>query len=118
MSWYIAVLKKYVQFDGRARRKEFWMFVLFNFIFSIIASIIDYALGGGNTVGIVYGLAVFFPSLSVGIRRLHDTGKSGWFTLVTLIPIIGWIWYLILVAAEGNNGPNEYGEDPKATEAI
>lgn len=115
MSWYLEVLKKYAVFSGRARRTEYWMFVLFNFIFCIVASVLDSVLFRG--VGVLYGLyalAVLIPSLAVSVRRLHDVGKSGWFLLVGLIPIAGFIWLLILMCLDSVPGSNEYGPYPKA----
>ncbi|MFV0506372.1 MAG: DUF805 domain-containing protein [Bacteroidales bacterium] len=111
MNYYIKVLKNYVNFTGRARRKEFWMFVLFSFIISIIIYIIEQLIGSasGPESGPIYGiynLAVFLPSLAVAIRRMHDVGKSGWFILIP-------IYNLILCCTEGNEGSNKYGEDPK-----
>lgn len=128
MNWYLQVLKKYADFNGRARRKEFWMFVLFNLIFSIIAIWLDRLLGtefdfvssGYGTAysfGWIYTLYILFiliPGLAVSVRRLHDTGKSGWMLLVALIPFVGGIWLIVLYATPGNVGDNAYGPDPKA----
>ena len=119
MNWYLQVLKKYAEFNGRARRKEYWMFALFNIIFLIAAMIIDNI--AGTTIGVlpdglfyfVYALAVFIPGLAVGVRRLHDVGKSGWFYLIILIPIVGAIWLLVLFCTDGVVGQNEYGINPK-----
>jgi uncharacterized membrane protein YhaH (DUF805 family) len=119
MNWYLAVLKNYAGFSGRARRKEYWMFVLFNFIFLIIAMIIDNDLKttvGGLPYGLFYSLyaiAVLIPGLAVAVRRLHDVGKSGWMILIALIPIIGAIWLLVLMVTDSNPGENEYGANPK-----
>jgi uncharacterized membrane protein YhaH (DUF805 family) len=119
MSWYIAVLKKYAVFSGRARRKEFWMFVLFNVIFSIVATLLDRVLGtrvgemGNGWISILYSLAVLIPSLAVAVRRLHDIGKSGWWLLISLIPLIGAIWLLILYIKDSQPGDNQYGPNPK-----
>ncbi|MFC6156869.1 DUF805 domain-containing protein [Kribbella sp. NPDC058693] len=127
MQWYIDVLKKYAVFDGRARRKEYWMFVLFNVIASIILSILDKILGldfgSGSTsssgwLSTIYSLAVLLPTIGVAIRRMHDTGRSGWWILINLIPCIGWIWFIVLAAQEGNAGDNQYGPDPKAAERF
>lgn len=115
MEWYLKVLRQYADFDGRARRKEYWMFVLFNFLLSIGVSAIDYMLGT-SFLGMIYSLAVLVPSIAVGVRRLHDIGKSGWMLLVGLIPLVGVIWLLVLFASEGHIGPNQYGEDPKQIE--
>ena len=119
MNWYLKVIKNYAGFSGRARRKEYWMFFLFNMLFLIAAMIIDNVLG--TTVGrlpyglfyFLYALAVLLPGLAVAVRRLHDVGKSGWFMLIGLIPIVGAIWLLVLCCTEGNPGTNEYGANPK-----
>ena len=120
MNWYIQVLKKYAVFNGRARRKEYWMFVLFNIIFAVVAVILDNILGtsfqgaGYGLFYLLYGLAVIIPSIAVGVRRLHDTDRSGWWLLICLIPIIGGIWLIVLLATAGTAGENKYGADPKA----
>lgn len=120
MNWYIQVLKKYAVFSGRARRKEYWMFVLFNIIFAVVAVILDNILGtsfqgaGYGLFYLLYGLAVIIPSIAVGVRRLHDTDRSGWWLLICLIPIIGGIWLIVLLATAGTAGENKYGADPKA----
>jgi len=119
MNWYLKVLKQYTDFNGRARRKEYWMFVLFNLIFSVIAMILDNVFGiamEGIGYGPLYGiylLAIILPSLAVAVRRLHDIGKSGWMILITLIPLIGGIWLLVLLATDSNPGDNQYGPNPK-----
>ncbi|MEN4762441.1 MULTISPECIES: DUF805 domain-containing protein [unclassified Chryseobacterium] len=120
MNWYLKVLKQYADFNGRARRKEYWMYLLFNMIFAIVATILDNLLGLRFNEQIPYGyiyllyvLATFLPSLAVSVRRLHDVDKSGWFLLISFIPIIGGIWLLILYCTEGTQGRNQYGEDPK-----
>ena len=119
MNWYLKVLKQYADFSGRARRKEYWMFVLFNFIFIIIAAILDNILGtaiqgiGYGLFYILYVLATMIPNLAVSVRRLHDVGKSGWLILVGFIPIVGAIWLLILFVTDSQPGDNEYGPNPK-----
>jgi uncharacterized membrane protein YhaH (DUF805 family) len=123
MNWYLKVLKQYADFSGRARRKEYWMFVLFNLIFAIVAMILDNILG--LTVGILpygvfyvlYTLAVLIPGLAVAVRRLHDVGKSGWMILIALIPLIGAIWLLVLMVTDSNPGKNQYGSNPKEVTA-
>lgn len=114
MNWYLKVLRKYADFGGRARRKEYWMFVLFNLIFAIVAAILDSMLGSSMLIYGLYGLAMLIPSLAVTVRRLHDIGKSGWMFLIILIPIIGFIWLLILLIKDGDHAENQYGADPKA----
>lgn len=130
MNWYLQVLKKYADFSGRARRKEYWMFVLFNLIFIIAAGVLDNILGttfkmdaGYGATAMPYGwlymlyaLFVLIPGLAVSVRRLHDVGKSGWMILVALIPLIGAIWLLVLYVTAGDQGDNKYGPDPKAGE--
>ncbi|MEJ6950107.1 DUF805 domain-containing protein [Natronospora cellulosivora (SeqCode)] len=117
MNWYIKVIKNYAEFSGRARRTEYWMFFLFDMIFTFIASILDTIVFGAPSVFLfLYTLFTIIPFLAVTVRRLHDTNRSGWYYFVQLIPFIGVIWYLILLCLEGTNGPNSYGEDPKNQE--
>jgi uncharacterized membrane protein YhaH (DUF805 family) len=124
MQWYIDVLKNYATFSGRARRKEYWMFVLFNVIISLILGIIDNIIGttyGSANSGVlssIYSLLVLVPSIAVGVRRMHDTNRSGWWVLINLVPCIGWIWFIVLAAQEGTAGDNQYGPDPKAAERF
>ena len=106
MEWYLKVLKNYAGFSGRARRKEYWMFFLINMGISFVIGLIGGALEF-ELLGSLYSLAVMIPSIAVGVRRIHDTNKSGWFILIP-------IYNIILFATEGDSGPNEYGEDPKA----
>jgi len=119
MDWYIAVIKKYAVFSGRARRKEYWYFVLFNILVSIGLSFIDTATGtvnaetGYGLLSGIYSLAVLIPSLAVLIRRLHDTDRSGWWILIGLIPVIGWIVLLVFVVQDSHPGQNQYGDNPK-----
>ena len=123
MNWYLKVLRQYSDFNGRARRQEYWMFVLFNIIFSIAAAVLDMILGttiegiGYGPVYIIYGLIVLIPGLAVSVRRLHDVGKSGWMMFVILIPIVGAIWLIVLMATDGTPGENEYGANPKEVAA-
>jgi uncharacterized membrane protein YhaH (DUF805 family) len=119
MNWYLDVLKNYAVFSGRARRKEYWMFFLFNVIFAITAVIIDNVLGltiknvGSGPFYLLYALATLIPGIAVGVRRLHDTSKSGWYMLLGLIPCVGGIILLVLFATPGDVGSNQYGADPK-----
>ena len=114
MNWYVAVLKNYVGFNGRAGRQEFWMFVLFNIVIDIVLSIVDLAINSQLLAGL-YGLAVLLPSLAVAVRRLHDTGRSGWWILIGIIPIIGWIVLIVFYAAEGQPNANQFGPTPRLT---
>lgn len=138
--YYVDTLKnRYAQFSGRASRSEFWFFVLFNFIVSIILGVLDTTLGTGYTYEVVtnslttatteaasisvsqtigylqtfYGLAVLIPSIALSIRRLHDTGKSGWWLLIGLIPIIGFFVLIFFYVQDSQPGENEYGSNPK-----
>jgi uncharacterized membrane protein YhaH (DUF805 family) len=116
------VLSKYAVFSGRARRSEFWWFVLFNILVSIVASIIDAILGtdwstGSGLISLIVGLALFIPYLAVAVRRLHDTDRSGWWILIGLIPLIGFIVLLIFTVQDGTPGPNKHGASPKHPEA-
>lgn len=118
MEWYIKVIKQFNDFKSRARRKEYWMFTLFSIIISGILTLIDTNLGTevNNGTGLfngIYSLLVLVPSLAVGVRRLHDVGKSGWMLLVALIPLIGAIWLLILFCKEGQHQENKWGSNPK-----
>ncbi len=119
MNWYIKVLKNYVTFNGRARRKEYWIFFLVNTIISAVLTSVDsFIAGPGNIgifyyIGILYSLAVLLPGLAVSIRRLHDTGRSGWWLLILLIPLIGAIVLLIFMAQDSNPGENQFGPNPK-----
>ncbi len=100
---YIAVLKKYAEFDGRTTRSEFWYFVLASVIVGLLIGFIS------DSLGILYYLVVLVPSVAVGARRLHDIGNSGWMQLVSLIPLVGPIWLIILLATK-STGDNQYGK--------
>ena len=119
MYWYLKVLRQYFDFQTRASRKEYWMFVLFNIIFSLVAMMLDDILGitfNQTTYGpfsLLYGLAVFIPGIAVSVRRLHDIGKSGWMILVSLIPVIGPIWFLFMTVQDSQPDENRYGLNPK-----
>jgi uncharacterized membrane protein YhaH (DUF805 family) len=112
MNWYLMVLKKYADFNGRSRRKEYWMFVLFNMItqyglMAILALISPKLI----MVVYVYVFAVLIPSLAVAIRRMHDVGKSGWYILIP-------IYNLVLACTDSEPGTNEYGPNPKNPDEI
>lgn len=121
MDWYLAVLKKYVEFSGRARRKEYWMFYLFNFLITVGLVIVDGLAGlysqeaGLGVLSGIYSLAVLLPSLGVLVRRLHDTNRSAWWLLIALIPFVGAIVLLVFTVLPGDVGSNRYGADPKST---
>jgi uncharacterized membrane protein YhaH (DUF805 family) len=118
VSWYLAVLQNYAGFSGRARRTEYWMFALFNIIISIVLNLIGMAVKGGSILAAIYSLAVLIPALAVGVRRLHDTGRSGWWLLIALIPLIGAIVLIVFMATEGDHGDNAYGPNPKLSPAL
>ncbi|RLB74239.1 MAG: DUF805 domain-containing protein [Deltaproteobacteria bacterium] len=109
MKWYFEVLKKYIVFDGRARRQEYWMFMLVNFVVSVVLAILSF-----GTLEALYGLAVFLPSLGVSFRRLHDTDRSGLWLLLGLIPLLGALVLLYFFAQDSTPGPNPYGPNPKS----
>ena len=113
MEWYIKVLQHYFDFEGRARRKEFWMFVLVNLFVAIGVGIIGSMFGIEQTLSGLYSLAVFIPYLAVSVRRLHDTGRTGWWVLIYLIPLLGALVLLVFYVLDGEPGENEYGPDPK-----
>lgn len=123
MEWFLKVVRdNYANFNGRARRKEYWMFALFNVIFAVVAMVLDNVLGiaiNGVGYGPIYGLytlAVFVPGLAVAVRRLHDVSKSGWWLLIAFIPLVGGLYLLYLMVKEGDSGSNEYGSNPKTGE--
>lgn len=112
MYWYFAVLQKYAVFKGRARRKEFWMFHLISFIVAVLLGV------ASDEASALYSLIVFLPSFGVSVRRLHDIGRSGWWILVFLIPIIGVILMLYWYCQDSQSGFNEYGANPKDNAAL
>ena len=130
MKWFLKCLKQYADFSGRARRREYWFFQLFNLIFFIVIILglgfIANALGANDSITpefglntiiglliIFYVLALTIPSIAVTIRRLHDTGNSGWMLFISLIPLIGPIWLFILYVKNSQPGENKWGPNPK-----
>ena len=124
MVWYLKAMKKYSDFSGRASREEYWMFILFNFLISILFFLIDILLGTMNKIlfiGVltsIYSIVQTIPSWAVTVRRLHDVGKSGFFILIELIPLIGSIWLFFTLTMKGEEGTNLYGENPNNYEVI
>jgi uncharacterized membrane protein YhaH (DUF805 family) len=129
MRWYLEAFRKYAEFDGRARRKEYWFFALFNFLAAMGLMLVAAAIGAlfgrdsKDVVGFLlfvpislYWLAILIPSLAVTVRRLHDTGRSGWWWLISFVPFVGGIILLVFTVLEGDPGPNMYGPDPKVGE--
>lgn len=119
MEWYLKVLKNYAGFSGRARRKEYWYFVLFNLIISVVLGIVDGVTGSVNAetgmglLGSIYTLAVLIPAIAVSVRRLHDTGRTGWWLLISLVPLVGFIVLIVFLVQDSTPGENEYGANPK-----
>ncbi|TGC16142.1 hypothetical protein CQJ28_16065 [Escherichia sp. E2562] len=118
MDWYLKVLKNYVGFRGRARRKEYWMFILVNIIFTLVLGLLDKMLGwqragGEGILTTIYSILVFLPWWAVQFRRLHDTDRSAWWVLLFLIPFIGWLIIIIFNCQPGTPGENRFGPDPK-----
>ena len=110
-----SVFSQYVNFQGRSRRSEYWYFCLFSFIVSTILSVLGQVTGNNifNTIAGIFGIAILLPSLGVAVRRLHDIGKSGWFVLINLIPVIGSIILIIWYVKDSEPGDNKYGPNPK-----
>lgn len=119
MEWFLVALKKYAVFQGRARRKEYWYFILFYILIYIGLSIIEGMFGGSGSSGqggiltAVFTLGMLIPSLSVGVRRLHDTNRSGWWVLISLIPIVGVFILIYFTVQDGQSGTNRFGPNPK-----
>ncbi|KAA8995177.1 DUF805 domain-containing protein [Affinibrenneria salicis] len=113
MQWYLNVLKNYVGFSGRARRKEYWMFYLFNIIVSLVVAIIDTALGLNAILLMIYALAILLPGLAVTVRRLHDIGKSGWWILISMVPFVGGLVLVAFTCMDSQPAENQFGPNPK-----
>jgi uncharacterized membrane protein YhaH (DUF805 family) len=120
MKWYFKAFYEYFNFSGRARRKEFWIFILFNLTFTWLLSKVDATFNTQyfTITSYAYSLLVLIPTIAVSLRRLHDSGKTGWNLLLIFIPIIGWIWLLILLIMVGEPRTNRWGHYPKGVENI
>jgi uncharacterized membrane protein YhaH (DUF805 family) len=117
MNWYLEVLKhKYATFDGRAHREEFWMFTLVNFGISVALSLVENMLNFWLLSGL-YAVAVLVPSIALAVRRLHDTNRSGWWILLWLIPVLGFIVLVIFWIQPSDPGENPYGPNPRSSGA-
>ena len=121
MSWFLLALKKYAVFSGRSRRREFWFFMLFYFIILVALAFIDGSMaasasgpGSAGLLSTIFALAMLIPNLAVTVRRLHDTGRTGWWVLIGLIPVIGGIVLLVFMCLDSEAGSNQYGASPKA----
>lgn len=123
MNWYLGVLKKYAVFKGRAQRKEFWFFVLFHILAIVVLVFLEDFLNiAPDTEGLVlaeiYNFAVIIPIIAVTIRRLHDTGRRGWWILINFVPAVGGLILLALLAQDGEAGENDYGANPKQDDLV
>lgn len=108
LQWFIDPIKNhYFDFEGRVTRQAFWMFALMSIIFLVIASMVS------ETLANIFAVALLLPHLGLTARRLHDIGKSGWWQLIGLIPFMGLLIIIVLLARSGVSGPNEYGADPR-----
>ncbi len=126
MNYYFGAFKKYAVFSGRASRSEYWYYLLFNILVSIALTFLDFVIirnnllvVGGLNVNVniltgLYALATLIPGLALSVRRMHDIGKSGWMLLVSLIPLVGFIWLIVLMATDSNPGENKFGPNPKS----
>jgi len=118
MDWYLMALKKYADFSGRSQRKEYWMFTLFNLLASFVLVVLGEMLGSGALLQGIYSVAVLLPSIAVTVRRLHDIGKSGWWLLILLVPLIGALVMLYFAVKDSEPEINAYGPNPKALPAL
>ena len=124
MNWFLMALKNYVGFSGRSRRSEYWYFTLFYLVIAIVLSVLDGIVFGGSGDGKgtpvlsgLFMLAMLLPSIAVGIRRLHDTDRSGWWLLIGLVPLIGFIVLIVFFVQDSKPGDNRFGPNPKAVAA-
>ena len=123
MSWFVAALKKYAVFGGRSRRKEYWYFVLFSSVITVVLSIIDGATGTlDSTTGLgflsgIFALAILIPTIAVSVRRLHDIDRTGWWFLISFIPLIGTIVLLVFAVQDSTPGGNRFGPNSKTAVA-
>ena len=123
MNWFMTVLRKYAVFEGRARRREYWFFELFYILISVVLAVVDRMLGtyveayGMGALGALFCLGLLIPSIAVGVRRLHDTGRSGWWLLIGFIPLIGMIVLIVFFVLDSQPGTNAYGPNPKEAPA-
>ncbi len=114
--WYLNVIKNhYADFSGRVSRRDFWMFYLHSFVIGIVVNIVDAVLTGGGVLGGILSLALFLPAVGMGVRRLQDTGRSGWWYVIIGVPLIGAITLIIFWVGLSQEGSNEYGEKPANT---
>lgn len=112
-NWKKVVLENYANFDGRARRQEFWYYALAGLIIGVGFNILGQISSIFSILSVLYGLAVLVPGIAVSVRRLHDIGKPGILLLLILIPCVGFIILIVWAAQDSQRGPNEYGPSPK-----
>ncbi len=113
ISWFLDPIRNhYFDFEGRVTRQTYWMFTLWVVVIQIVLNLTV------PTLALIFALAVLLPSIALGARRLHDTGKSGWWQLLVLIPFIGFIIVIVLLALRGKDGENEYGKDPRQVATL
>ena len=126
MEWYLKAVRNYVNFQGRAQRKEYWFYLLFYILFAIAVVLVESFLGlsdlsdpekGTGPLYAIYTLAFLLPSIAVAVRRLHDIGRTGWWLLLALIPLVGAIVLLIFYCLDSQPGDNKYGPNPKGVQA-
>ena len=124
MNWFLMALKNYVGFSGRSRRSEYWSFTLFYLVLAIVLSVLDGIVFGGSVDGKgtpvlsgLFMLAMLLPSIAVGIRRLHDTDRSGWWLLIGLVPLVGFIVLIVFFVQDSKPGDNRFGPNPKGVAA-
>jgi uncharacterized membrane protein YhaH (DUF805 family) len=117
MHWYLEALRKYADFDGRARRKEFLYFNLFHMLVVLGLWAVDIAVGADGFLPVIYALAVVIPAVAVGVRRLHDTGRSAGWLLIGFFPIVGTIALVIFFVQNSQPYTNDYGPNPKLVES-
>ncbi|MCW1381535.1 DUF805 domain-containing protein [Novosphingobium sp. KCTC 2891] len=129
MNWMLLPYRRYAEFSGRSRRREYWMFVLFYLLVFVVLNAVfgtnevtrtptgfgygSRLVGGGGLLGGLFALASLLPALAVSVRRLHDQDRTGWLVLLALIPFLGGFALLVLMCLEGTRGPNRFGPDPK-----
>jgi len=119
MNWFVTALKNYAVFSGRSRRSEYWFFVLFYLIIYVVLALVDRTTGtysstsGAGLLTSIFALGMLIPSLSVSVRRLHDTDRSGWWLLIGFIPLIGVIVLIVFFVQDSGAGTNRFGPNPK-----
>ena len=109
--------QRYFDFAGRSARAEYWWWLLFIAIVGSVANIVDLAVGTGFIVGMIWWLVTIIPNIAIGVRRLHDIGRSGWWLLLHLVPLIGTIVLIVWAVQRGDEGDNSHGQDPLAATA-